>query len=254
MAELTKVKELLKYLNLNESKEKLEDICANAEMKNLTPLEVVEMLLLCETDARKEKSRLKRMKAACFPYDELADDFDYNRKGFSGITQSHMKQLSQLSWLEKAYNIMFLGPPGLGKTRLSVELGIKAVQAGYNVAFTTLDQLMTIFKTADIRTHSSRRLKQIRDSDLVILDEVGFLPISRQEVNRLYEFINEMYLKTSIILTSNKGFEEWSEFLGDSIITGAILDRIAHQCEIFSLKGPSWRMENRKTILKDTNV
>lgn len=254
MAELTKIKELLKHLNLNESREKLEDICANAEMKNLTPLEVVEMLLLCETDARKEKSRLKRMKAACFPYDEPADDFDYNRKGFSGITQGHMKQLSQLNWLEKAYNIMFLGPPGLGKTRLSVELGIKAVKAGYNVAFTTLDQLMTLFKTVDIRTHSSRRLKQIKGSDLVILDEVGFLPISRQEVNRLYEFINEMYLKTSIILTSNKGFEEWSEFLGDSIITGAILDRIAHQCEIFSLKGPSWRMENRKTILKDTNV
>lgn len=76
-----------------------------------------------------------------------------------------------------------------------------------------------------------------------------FLPISRQEVNRLYEFINEMYMKTSIILTSNKGFEEWSEFLGDSIITAAILDRIAHQCEIFSLNGPSWRLENRKTIL-----
>lgn len=253
MAELTKVKELLKYLNLNESMVKLEDICVDAEMKNMTPLEVIEILLLFETNARKEKHRLKRMKAAYFPYNELECSFDFNRRGFSGITQSHMKQLLQLSWLEKAYNIMFLGPPGLGKTRLSIELGIKAVQAGYNVAFTTLDQLMTIFKTADIRTSSSRRLKQIKDSDLVILDEVGFLPISRQEVNRLYEFINEMYLKTSIVLTSNKGFEEWSEFLGDSIITGAILDRIAHQCEIFSLKGPSWRMENRKTILS-TNV
>ncbi|WP_313563848.1 IS21-like element helper ATPase IstB [Ruminiclostridium cellobioparum] len=249
MAELKKIKELLRYLNLNSTYEKLEDICADAEIKNQTPLEMVERILLYEANARKEKGLLKRMKIAGFPYNELNDNFDFNRKGFSGITRSHVKQLLQLNWLEKAYNIMFLGPPGLGKTRLSVELGIAAVKAGYNVTFTTLDHLMTLFKTAEIRTNSSRRLKQIKSSDLVILDEVGFLPISRQEVNRLYEFINEMYMKTSIILTSNKGFEEWSEFLGDSIITAAILDRIAHQCEIFSLNGPSWRLENRKTIL-----
>jgi DNA replication protein DnaC len=250
MAELKNIKELLRYLCLNSSYEKLEDICAEAEIKNKTPLEVVEQILLYEANTRKEKGLQKRMKAAAFPYNELSDDFDFNRKGFSGITKSHMKQLSQLNWLEKAYNIMFLGPPGLGKTRLSVEIGMIAVKAGYNVTFTTLDQLMMLFKTAEIRTNSSRRLKQIKSSDLVILDEVGFLPISRQEVNRLYEFINEMYMKTSIILTSNKGFEEWGEFLGDSIITAAILDRIAHQCEIFSLKGPSWRLENRKTILE----
>jgi len=108
---------------------------------------------------------------------------------------------------------------------------------------------MQLLKTEEIRTKSSRRVKQIKNSDLVILDEVGFLPISRQEVNKLYEFINELYMKTSIILTSNKGFEEWSEFLGDSVITAAILDRLAHQCEIFTLEGPSWRIENRKTIL-----
>ena len=160
-----------------------------------------------------------------------------------------MKQLSELTWLESAFNIMFLGPPGLGKTRLSIGLGIKAIDAGYNVAFVTLEQLMQLLKTEEIRTKSSRRVKQIKNSDLVILDEVGFLPISRQEVNKLYEFINELYMKTSIILTSNKGFEEWSEFLGDSVITAAILDRLAHQCEIFTLEGPSWRIENRKTIL-----
>jgi len=83
---------------------------------------------------------------------------------------------------------------------------------------------------------ATSKVRTIKDSDLVILDEVAFLPISKQEANKLYEFVNALYLKTSIILTSNKGFDEWSEFLGDSIITAAILDRLAHQCEIFSLE------------------
>lgn len=254
MSELAKVQELLKYLNLNESAAKLEDICSSAAIKNNTPLEVIEALLLCETESRREKGRIKRMKAATFPYQEELESFDFNRKGFKGITKLHVKQLAELTWLENAYNIMFLGPPGLGKTRLSIGLGIKAIEAGYNVSFVTLEHLMQLLKTAEIRIKSNRRIKQIKSSDLVILDEVGFLPISRQEVNKLYEFINELYMRTSIILTSNKGFEEWSEFLGDSVITAAILDRLAHQCEIFTLEGPSWRIENRKTILKKDTI
>jgi DNA replication protein DnaC len=249
--ELAKVKELLKYLNLNESAAKLEDILSSSAMNNSTPLEAIEKLLLCESENRREKSRMKRIKAAAFPYQETLESFDFNRRGFRGISKPHIRQLSELAWLESAFNIMFLGPPGLGKTRLSIGLGLKAIEAGYNVSFVTLDQLMQYIKTAEIRTKSSRRLKQIKNSDLVILDEVGFLPISRQEVNKLYEFINELYMKTSIILTSNKGFEEWAEFLGDSVVTAAILDRLAHQCEIFTLEGPSWRIENRKTILEN---
>lgn len=140
------------------------------------------------------------------------------------------------------------GPTGLGKTRLSVGLGLKAVEAGYNVAFVSLDELMRLLKISEISTRAARRVRTIRNSDLVILDEVGFMPISRQDANKLYEFVNSLYFKKSIILTSNKSFEEWSEFLGDSIITAAIFDRLAHQCEIFSLDGPSYRMENRRTI------
>jgi DNA replication protein DnaC len=224
---------------------------SKAALANQTPLEVLAELLHLEIDGRNKRGKAKRLKAACLPYVEGLDNFDFNRKGFKGISKAHIRQLTELTWLEKAYNIMFLGPAGLGKTRLAVGLGLKAIEAGYNVAFVTLDELMRLLKTAEISTKSARRVRVIKKSDLVLLDEVGFLPISKQDANKLYEFVNCLYLKTSIILTSNKTFEEWSEFLGDSMITAAILDRLAHQCEIFSLDGPSYRLENRKTIFEN---
>lgn len=250
MAELTVVTSMLRQLSLTEASAGLEAIVSEAALANQTPLDVLEKLLRLEIDGRNARGKAKRLKAACFPYVEGLDSFDFERKGFKGINKAHIRQLAELAWLEKAYNIMFLGPTGLGKTRLSVGLGLKAIEVGYNVVFISLDELMRLLKTSEISTRAARRVRAIKKSDLVILDEVGFLPISKQEANKLYEFVNSLYLKTSIILTSNKTFEEWSEFLGDSIITAAILDRLAHQCEIFSLDGPSYRLENRKTIFE----
>lgn len=251
MAELTMTASMLRHLSLSEAAAGLESIIAEAALAENTPLEVLNKLLQLEIDGRNAKGRAKRLKAACFPYVEDLESFDFQRQGFKGINKAHIRQLAELAWLEKAYNIMFLGPTGLGKTRLSIGLGVKAVEAGYNVSFISLDELMRLLKTSEISTRAARRVKTIKNSDLVILDEVGFLPISKQDANKLFEFVNILYLKTSIILTSNKNFEEWSEFLGDSIITAAILDRLAHQCEIFSLDGPSYRLENRKTIFGD---
>lgn len=248
MAELTLVASKLKQLSLIEASSGLEAVVTEAALSNKTPLDVLEKLLNLEIDGRNTRSREKRLKAACFPYVEGLENFDFDRKGFKGITKAHIKQLAELAWMEKAYNIMFLGPTGLGKTMLSIGLGLKAVDTGYNVSFVSLDDLMRLLKTSEISTKAARRVRVIKNSDLVILDEVGFMPISKQDANKLYEFVNSLYLKTSIILTSNKNFEEWSEFIGDSIITAAILDRLAHQCEIFSLDGPSYRLENRKTI------
>ncbi|RQD70905.1 MAG: ATP-binding protein [Tindallia sp. MSAO_Bac2] len=249
MAELAVVASMLKQLNLGEASLGLESIISEAALANETPLDVLEKILLLEIDGRNAKGKAKRLKAACFPYVEELERFDFERKGFKGINRAHIRQLTDLAWLEKAYNIMFLGPTGLGKTRLSIGLGLKAIEKGYSVAFITLDELMRLLKTSEISTSAARKVKAIKKSEMVILDEVGFLPISKQDANKLYEFVNSLYLRTSIVLTSNKSFEEWSEFIGDSIITAAILDRLAHQCEIFSLDGPSYRLENRKTII-----
>ena len=145
---------------------------------------------------------------------------------------------------------MFLGPPGVGKTHLAVALGIAAVNAGYRVYFTQMDQLVQFLKTETISRRSKQQLRALYNANLVILDEVGFQPISRQEANLLFGLINRLYQQTSVILTSNKDFEEWGEFLGDPVITAAMLDRLMHKCELFNMTGDSYRLKHRESIFQ----
>jgi DNA replication protein DnaC len=137
-----------------------------------------------------------------------------------------------------------------GKTHLVTALGIAAVDAGYRVYFTQMDQQMQLLKTETISSRSRKHLRALHKSNLVILDEVGFQPISRQEANLLFGLINRLYQQTSIALTSNKGFEEWGEFLGDPVITSAMLNRLMHKCEIFNMTGDSYRLKHRKRIFQ----
>jgi len=134
---------------------------------------------------------------------------------------------------------------------LAVSLGIAAVNTGYSVLFIHMDQLIHTLKTQEISPKSKNKLKKLYQVDLVIIDEVGFQPVNRNEANLLFGVINQLYQQTSIILTSNKGLVEWGEFMGDPVITAAMLDRLMHKCEIFNMEGDSYRLTHRETILKD---
>ena len=247
MDTVVNVKDRLKALGLTESSKQLEQVLDAARQGDWTPLKTLEQLLGKEQSHRQDMGKTRRLKAARLPFYKTLTDFDY---GFQpGISQKQMKQLAEMAWLEGAYNILFLGPPGVGKTHLSVALGIAAIEAGYRVYFTTMDQLILNLKTELISTRSQQQLRTLYKANLVILDEVGFLPISKQEANLLFQLVTKLYQQTSIILTSNKGFEEWGEFLGDPVITVAILDRLMHRCELFNLQGDSYRISHRQTIL-----
>ena len=213
----------------------------------LTPLECIERFLEEEQRIRNDKQNLIRRRRALLPYEKTIEEYDF---GFQrSITREQMMRLSDMTWVDQAYNICFLGPPGIGKSHLAVALGVKALNLGYAVAFTTLSELMKMLKTETISTASQRRLKVLRGSALVIIDEVGFLPLSTTEANLLFGFVSDMNDKTSLIVTSNKGFDEWADFLGDPVITTAILDRLIHRCEIFNMTGNSYRLEHRRSIL-----
>lgn len=213
----------------------------------LTPLESVERFLLEQQRLRIEKQNVLRHRKANLPAEKTLNSFDF---GFQrSVSKEQMLRLSDMTWVEQAYNVCFLGPPGIGKTHLALALSIRALDLGYAVAFETLDNLIKILKTSEIFTISKRRLKYLNKAMLVVIDEVGFMPLSSAEANLFFGFVSAMSERTSLIITSNKGFDEWVDFMGDATITTAILDRLIHHCEIINMTGNSYRLEHRKSII-----
>jgi DNA replication protein DnaC len=181
-----------------------------------------------------------------FPEYKPLDDFDLSEQ--QSLSKKQLKQLQELIWLEQAYNLILLGPPGVGKTCLSIGLGIEAISRGYRVTFVQMDELIRLLKTEEISRNSRAKVKRMVSSDLVIIDDLMFMAIDRHEANLFFQLINKLYGQTSIIITSNKGPEDWGDILGDPAITTAILDRLIHKSEVIHLSGDSYRLKHRQTI------
>ena len=245
-ATIESLKIMLKTLNLHNAAEQIKELLNIPLDQSISYEKFLEELLQCEIKGREEKRFERRLKHASFPEYKTLDEFDLSEQ--PSLSKRQFNQLNELSWIEQGYNLILLGPTGVGKTMLSIGLGIHAIYSGYKVHFVTMNDLVYILKTQEVLRTSRARYKRIIESDLVIIDDLMFMAMEKHEANLFFQLINKLYGQTSIIITSNKGPEDWGELLGDPAITTAILDRIVHKCEVINLDGDSYRLKHRKTI------
>ncbi len=249
MNKLTDLKNQAKILSLYNTRDKLEELIHQAEQEEIGYTSFLENIFNGEIKYRHEKALTKRIKEAGFPYPKYLKDFDL--VFCKSITRKQFQQLAELNWIDGIYNLILSGPPGVGKTHLAIALGYHACEEGYKVSYTTMQTLVQCLKTEEIDRRSRAKMNRIRRSNLLVIDEVGYLPIGSAEGNLFFQLISELQEQTSIIITTNKGFEEWTEFLGDPALATAILDRLSYRCDRIKISGKSYRLENRRSFLKE---
>jgi DNA replication protein DnaC len=234
---------LLKTLNLRGAADSLDEVINDAEIRKHSYITVLNTVFTSEISYRVKRRVERNMTSAHFPVIKSIDPFDFGR--VKGIGKSEVVNLLDCRWIDNRENVLFFGPPGIGKTHLSIALGVVAVEKGYKVCFERITNLIKLLKTADIQKTSEYRIKRIMKSDLIIIDEIGYTPIEKREANLFFNLISETYEKASLIVSSNKSFDAWAEMMGDSVMTTALLDRLLHHARVFTLDGKSYRIQNK---------
>ncbi len=235
---------LLDRLKMDHLHAALDGLCEHASKKDLSYREFLEQALEQEWGGRHQKGLESRLKQARLPWVKTLEQFDFSFQ--PSIDRKAIRELSGLGFVERGENVVLLGPPGVGKTHLAVALGVKAAEAGHRVMFLTLDRLVTTLTKARQENRLDRQLKQLTYPKVLILDEIGYLPMNREEASLFFRLINRRYEKAPTILTSNKSFMDWGEVFGDQVIATAILDRLLHHSTTINIKGESYRLKEKR--------
>ena len=223
--------------------EALDAILQGVDGGTLTGPEAIEQLLTAQTQLRNNRRLQAAMRSSRLPVVKQLRDFDFTFQ--PSLRREQIESLHELGFVERRENVIFLGPPGVGKTHLAIALGMRAVELGFGVVFYRLEDLLTALKRdADLPTRRLRSKKYLSTS-LVIIDEVGFEPMTRQEASLFFRLVSHRYQRGSILITTNKGIRDWPEVLaGDEILATAILDRLLHNSHVLDIKGRSYRLRD----------
>jgi DNA replication protein DnaC len=242
-AQLERLQEHLQRLRLFKSRERLEALLQDATAKECSYADFLDQVLTEEVASKTAKHVTMRTQLARFPFVKSLESFDFTYQ--PSIDKKQIQTLSACHFVEHGENLVILGPPGVGKTHLAVGLGLKAIEHGYRVLFTTAAVLITALTRALAEGRLDDKLKVYTVPRLLIVDEIGYLPIDRQGANLFFQLISRRYERGPMILTSNQSFGSWGEVFGDRIIATAILDRILHHAITLNIRGHSYRLKDK---------
>lgn len=242
-AQLERLQEHCHRLRLVKSRERLEALLQEASTKECSYADFLEAVLTEEVASKTEKHIAMRTNLARFPFVKTLEAFDFGYQ--PALDKKQLQALATCRFVELGENVILLGPPGVGKTHLAVGLGLKAIQHGYRVLFTTAAALISTLTKAMGEGRLEDKLKLYTIPRLLIVDEIGYLPIDRQGANLFFQLISRRYERGPVILTSNQSFANWGDVFGDRVIATAILDRLLHHGITVSIRGDSYRLKEK---------
>ena len=239
-AELAFLTRALKAPTLRESVGRLAE---RARAESWSHEEYLAACLQREVAARDAHGGEGRIKAARFPARKSLEEFDFDHA--RGLKRDQVAHLGTLDFVAARENVIFLGPPGTGKTHLAIGLGIRACQAGHRVLFATASQWVDRLAEAHHNGRLQTELTRLSRYPLLVIDEVGYIPFEPEAANLFFQLVSSRYERASLIVTSNKAFGRWGEVFGDDVVAAAMIDRLVHHADIVALKGDSYRLRNR---------
>jgi len=236
----------LDYLKLSYIRNNYKNIVSDAEKKQINHLDFLSRIIDAETVSRQERAIQRRLKGARLPYIKTMDQYNWSHP--KKINRMLIEGFFRLDFIERNENIIFIGPCGTGKSHSSIALARAACEKGYSTLFTPAVDIINHLSAAAAVNNLERAIKKYINPRLIIIDEIGYLPIDKQGANLLFQVISKRYETGSIIITSNRPFKEWPKiFNNDSTITSAVLDRLLHHSHVAVIEGESYRMKDKVT-------